>query len=39
MLENFVATYGKVAEFKEPAGHISAFLAKARKSKPCAPAS
>ena len=39
MLENFVATYGKVAEFKEPAGHISAFLGKPRKAKPCAPAS
>jgi len=39
MLENFVATYGKVAEFKEPAGHITAFLGKARKAKPCAPAS
>jgi len=39
MLENFVATYGKVAEFKEPAGQISAFLGKARKAKPCAPAS
>ena len=39
MLENFVATYGKAAEFKEPAGHISAFLGKARKAKPCAPVS
>jgi len=39
MLENFVATYGKVAEFKEPAGHIATFLGKARKAKPCAPAS
>src|SRR5258706_263746 len=39
MLENFVAAYGKVAEFKEPAGHISAFLGKARKAKPCAPVS
>ena len=39
MLESFVATYGKVAEFKEPSGHISAFLGKARKAKPCAPAS
>jgi hypothetical protein len=39
MLESFVATYGKVAEFKEPAGQIAAFLGKARKAKPCAPAS
>lgn len=38
MLENFVATYGKVDEFKQIAGQISAFLAKARKPKPCAPA-
>ena len=39
MLESFVATYGKDAEFKEPAGQIAAFLGKARKAKPCAPAS
>ena len=38
MLENFVATYGKVGEFKEIAGQITAFLGKARKAKPCAPA-
>ena len=37
-LENFVATYGKVDEFKQIAGQISAFLAKARKVKPCPPA-
>jgi hypothetical protein len=39
VLENFVATYGKVDEFKGIAGQISAFLAKARKAKPCPPAS
>jgi hypothetical protein len=38
LLENFVATYGKVDEFKEIAGQISAFLAKPRKVKPCPPA-
>ena len=38
LLENFVATYGKVEEFKGIAGQISAFLAKARKDKPCPPA-
>ena len=38
MLENFVATYGKVDEFRQIAGQISAFLGKARKPKPCAPA-
>ena len=38
VLENFVTTYGKVDEFKEIAGQISAFLAKARKVKPCPPA-
>jgi hypothetical protein len=38
MLENFVATYGKVEEFKGIAGQISAFLNKARKAKPCPPA-
>jgi hypothetical protein len=38
VLENFVATYGKVEEFKEIAGQIAAFLAKARKVKPCPPA-
>src|SRR5882672_1712716 len=38
MLESFVATYGKVEEFKEPAGQITAFLGKARKPKPCPPA-
>jgi hypothetical protein len=39
MLETFVATYGKVDEFKGIAGQISAFLAKPRKVKPCPPAS
>jgi len=38
LLANFVATYGKVEEFKEPAGQITAFLGKARKGKPCPPA-
>ena len=38
VLENFVANYGKVEEFKGIAGQISAFLAKARKAKPCPPA-
>lgn len=38
MLENFVATYGTVDEFKGIAGQISAFLGKARKVKPCPPA-
>jgi len=38
LLANFVATYGKVEEFKEIAGQISAFLGKARKVKPCPPA-
>ena len=38
MLENFVATYGKVDEFTGIAGQISAFLAKPRKVKPCPPA-
>lgn len=38
MLENFVANYGKVDEFKGIAGQITAFLAKARKVKPCPPA-
>jgi murein DD-endopeptidase MepM/ murein hydrolase activator NlpD len=38
ILENFVATYGKVEEFKGIAAQISAFLGKARKVKPCAPA-
>ena len=35
LLENFVATYGNVAEFKGIAGQISAFLAKTGKPKPC----
>ncbi|HWM43261.1 MAG TPA: hypothetical protein VNP36_12540, partial [Burkholderiales bacterium] len=39
LLANFVATYGKVEEFKEIAGQITAFLNKARKVKPCPPAS
>jgi hypothetical protein len=38
VLANFVATYGKVAEFKGIAGQISAFLDKAVKPKPCPPA-
>jgi membrane protein involved in colicin uptake len=38
LLANFVATYGKVDEFKGIAGQISAFLARARKVKPCPPA-
>ena len=38
VLANFVATYGKVDEFKEIAGQITAFLNKARKVKPCPPA-
>jgi hypothetical protein len=39
VLESFVATYGSTDEFKGIAGQISAFLAKARKHKPCPPAS
>ncbi len=38
LLENFVANYGKVDEFKGIAGQIRAFLGKARKVKPCPPA-
>lgn len=38
LLENFVANYGKVEENKGIAAQITAFLAKARKVKPCAPA-
>ena len=38
VLANFVATYGKVEEFREIAGQIAAFLAKPRKVKPCPPA-
>ena len=38
LLENFVATYGKVDEFKEIARQITVFLGKARKVKPCPPA-
>ena len=37
VLANFVATYGKVEEFTEIAGQITAFLAKPRKVKPCPP--
>lgn len=37
LLENFVVNYGKVEEYEEIAGQISAFLAKARKVKPCPP--
>ena len=38
VLANFVANYGKVDEYKEIAGQITAFLDKARKVKPCPPA-
>ncbi len=38
LLENFVANYGKVEENTGIAGQITAFLAKARKVKPCPPA-
>jgi hypothetical protein len=38
VLANFVASYGKVEEFTEIAGQISAFLDKPRKVKPCPPA-
>jgi hypothetical protein len=38
LLANFVANYGKVEEFEGIAGQITAFLDKARKVKPCAPA-
>ena len=38
VLENFVATYGKVDEFKAIAGRIGAFLNEPRKAKPCPPA-
>src|SRR5687768_10553564 len=37
VLENFVANYGKVDEFKGISGQITAFLKKARKVKPCPP--
>ena len=37
-LERFVATYGKVEEFKAIAGQIAAFLARPVKVKPCPPA-
>jgi hypothetical protein len=37
-LSTFVATYGKVDEFKGIAGQINAFLERARKPKPCPPA-
>ena len=39
LLEDFVAAYGTTDEFKGIAGQISAFLAKARKPKPCPAAS
>jgi len=35
VLEGFVANYGKVDEFKDIAGQISAWLARPRKPKPC----
>jgi hypothetical protein len=38
VLENFVANYGKVEEFKGIARQITAFLGKPRKVKPCPPA-
>ena len=38
MLADFVNRYGQVDEFKQIGGQISAFLAKPRKVKPCAPA-
>jgi flagellar biosynthesis GTPase FlhF len=38
LLEDFIADYGDVDEFKEIAGQIRAFLAKPRKVKPCPPA-
>jgi septal ring factor EnvC (AmiA/AmiB activator) len=38
LLAKFVASYGEDEEFKEIAAQIAAFLAKARKVKPCPPA-
>ena len=38
MLADFVSKYGKVDEFKQISGQISAFLAKPRRVKPCPPA-
>jgi hypothetical protein len=38
VLAGFVASYGKVEEYKGIAGQITAFLNKARKAKPCPPA-
>lgn len=38
LLAKFVADYGEDEEFKGIAGQIAAFLAKARKVKPCPPA-
>jgi septal ring factor EnvC (AmiA/AmiB activator) len=35
VLENFVANYGTVGEFKPVAGQITTFLDKTPKSKPC----
>lgn len=35
VLENFVANYGKVGDFKPVAGQITTFLEKTPKSKPC----
>ena len=35
MLASFVDKYGKVDEFKEISGQITAFLNKASKPKPC----
>ena len=38
LLVTFVENYGKVDENRGIAGQISAFLSRARKAKPCAPA-
>jgi hypothetical protein len=35
VLENFVANYGKVGDFKGVAGQISTFLGQTPKTKPC----
>lgn len=37
-LQDFVAAYGKLGEFRDIAAQISAFLGKPAKSKPCPPA-
>jgi hypothetical protein len=38
ILANWVSKYGKVDEFEEISGQITAFLKKPRKAKPCTPA-